>query len=64
LAFLATWAHCWLMFSRTPHPQVLFYQAAFQPLFPKPAALSGAVVTQVQDLALSFVQYRTVSLGP
>ncbi|KAK4830127.1 LOW QUALITY PROTEIN: hypothetical protein QYF61_008554 [Mycteria americana] len=27
------------------HPQVLFLQAAFQPLFPKPVALHGVVVT-------------------
>ncbi|KAK4831181.1 LOW QUALITY PROTEIN: hypothetical protein QYF61_015913 [Mycteria americana] len=29
------------------HPQVLFCQAAFQPLFPKPVALHGVVVAQV-----------------
>jgi len=29
------------------HPQVLFCSAAFQPLFPKPVALHGVVVTQV-----------------
>ncbi|KAK4828007.1 LOW QUALITY PROTEIN: hypothetical protein QYF61_022784 [Mycteria americana] len=28
-------------------PQVLFHQAAFQPLFPKPVALHGVVVMQV-----------------
>ncbi|KAK4823524.1 hypothetical protein QYF61_003033 [Mycteria americana] len=28
------------------HPQVLFYQAAFQPLFPKPVALHGVAVAQ------------------
>ncbi|KAK4826688.1 hypothetical protein QYF61_010697 [Mycteria americana] len=28
------------------HPQVLLFQAAFQPLFPKPVALHGVVVTQ------------------
>ncbi|GAB0179134.1 hypothetical protein GRJ2_000378700 [Grus japonensis] len=38
------------------HPQVLFGQAAFQPLFPKSVALSGVVVTQVQDPVLSLVK--------
>ncbi|KAK4810700.1 hypothetical protein QYF61_007674 [Mycteria americana] len=46
------------------HPQVLFCQAAFQPLFPKPVALHGVVVTQVQDLALSLVEPHTIDLGP
>ncbi|GAB0208382.1 hypothetical protein GRJ2_003303900 [Grus japonensis] len=46
------------------HSQVLFHQAAFQALFPKPVALHGVVVTQVQDLALSLVEPHTVGLGP
>ncbi|KAK4809169.1 hypothetical protein QYF61_006427 [Mycteria americana] len=46
------------------HPQVLLHQAAFQPLFPKPAALHGVVVTQVQDPALSRVEPHTIGLGP
>ncbi|KAK4819103.1 hypothetical protein QYF61_025362 [Mycteria americana] len=46
------------------HPQVLFRQAAFQPLFPKPVALHGVVVTQVQDLALGLVERHTTGLGP
>ncbi|KAK4832221.1 LOW QUALITY PROTEIN: hypothetical protein QYF61_021068 [Mycteria americana] len=46
------------------HPQVLFHWAAFQPLFPKPAALHGVVVTQVQDPALGLVEPHTVDLGP
>ncbi|CAM9632961.1 unnamed protein product, partial [Bubo scandiacus] len=46
------------------HPQVLFCQAALQPLFPKPVALHGVVVTQVQDLALSLVEPHTIGLGP
>ncbi|KAK4809957.1 hypothetical protein QYF61_002914 [Mycteria americana] len=45
------------------HPQVLFYQAALQPLFPKPVALHGVIVTQVQDLALSLVEYHTIGVG-
>ena len=46
------------------HPQVLFHQAAFQPLFPKPVELHGVVVTQAQDLALSLVEPPTVGLSP
>ncbi|KAK4806197.1 hypothetical protein QYF61_001120 [Mycteria americana] len=46
------------------HPQVLLCQAAFQPLFPKPVALHGAAVAQVQDLALGLVEPHTIDLGP
>ncbi|KAK4817635.1 hypothetical protein QYF61_021781 [Mycteria americana] len=46
------------------HSQILFHQAAFQPLFPKPVALHGVVVTQVQDLALGFVEPHTIDLSP
>ncbi|KAK4819760.1 hypothetical protein QYF61_010895 [Mycteria americana] len=46
------------------HPQVLFHQAAFQPLFPKPVALHGVAVAQVQDPALSLVEPPTIGLGP
>ncbi|KAK4810949.1 hypothetical protein QYF61_013357 [Mycteria americana] len=46
------------------HPQVLFCRAAFQPLFPKPVALHGVVVAQVQDPALSLVKPHTIDLGP
>ncbi|KAK4831969.1 hypothetical protein QYF61_020352 [Mycteria americana] len=46
------------------HPQVLLCLAAFQPLFPKPAALHGVAVAQVQDLALGLVKPHTVGLGP
>ncbi|KAK4832371.1 hypothetical protein QYF61_022226 [Mycteria americana] len=46
------------------HPQVLFCEAAFQPLFPKPVALHGLAVTQVQDLALGLVEPHTIGLGP
>ncbi|KAK4827479.1 hypothetical protein QYF61_018779 [Mycteria americana] len=45
-------------------PQVLLCQAAFQPLFPKPVALHGVAVAQVQDLALSLVESHTIDLGP
>ncbi|KAK4824710.1 LOW QUALITY PROTEIN: hypothetical protein QYF61_017936 [Mycteria americana] len=46
------------------HPQVLFCLAAFQPLFPKPVALHGVTVAQVQDLALGLVKPHTIDLGP
>ncbi|KAK4810920.1 hypothetical protein QYF61_013328 [Mycteria americana] len=45
------------------HPQVLLCQAAFQPLFPKPVALHGVAVAQVQDLALGLVEPHTIGLG-
>ncbi|KAK4826855.1 hypothetical protein QYF61_011723 [Mycteria americana] len=40
------------------------FEAAFQPLFPKPVALHGVVVTQVQDPALGLVEPHTIDLGP
>ncbi|KAK4827284.1 hypothetical protein QYF61_016430 [Mycteria americana] len=46
------------------HPQVLFRWAAFQPLFPKPVALHGVAVAQVQDPALGLVEPHTIDLGP
>ncbi|KAK4831485.1 hypothetical protein QYF61_017986 [Mycteria americana] len=46
------------------HAQILFHQAAFQPLFPKPAALHGVAVTQVHDPALGLVKPHTIGLGP
>jgi len=36
------------------HPKVLFCQAAFQPLLPKPVALRGVVMTQMQMIHLSY----------
>jgi len=46
------------------HPQVLFCLAAIQPLLPKPVALHGVAVTQVQDPALGLVEPHTTDLGP
>ncbi|KAK4820374.1 hypothetical protein QYF61_025450 [Mycteria americana] len=46
------------------HPQVLFRQAAFQPLLPKPVALHGVAVAQVQDLALGLVKPHTIGPSP
>ncbi|KAK4818104.1 hypothetical protein QYF61_005907 [Mycteria americana] len=44
--------------------QVLFHRAAFQPLFPKPVALHGVAVTQVQDPALGLVEPHTIHPSP
>ncbi|KAK4825281.1 hypothetical protein QYF61_026082, partial [Mycteria americana] len=46
------------------HAQVLLCLAAFQPLFPKPVALRGVAVAQVQDLAVGLVKPHTIDLGP
>ncbi|KAK4812776.1 hypothetical protein QYF61_020396 [Mycteria americana] len=46
------------------HSRVLLCLAAFQPLFPKPVALHGVAVAQVQDPALSLVEPHTTGLGP
>lgn len=44
-------------------PQIVFYQAAFQPLFPKPVVLLG-VVTKLQDPTLGFVKHHSAELSP
>ncbi|KAK4807064.1 hypothetical protein QYF61_018405 [Mycteria americana] len=46
------------------YPQVLLCQAAFQPLFPKPIALHGVAVAQVQDPALGLVKPHTIHPSP
>ena len=46
------------------HSKVLFHQAAFKPLYPKPVALYGVDVTQVQNLSLGLVEPHTVGLDP
>ncbi|KAK4813638.1 hypothetical protein QYF61_014398 [Mycteria americana] len=46
------------------HPQVLLCLAAFQPLFPKPVALHGVAVAQVQDPALGLVEPHTIGPSP
>ncbi|PKU38373.1 integral membrane protein dgcr2 idd [Limosa lapponica baueri] len=45
-------------------PQVLFCQAALQPLFPKPVPLHEVVVTQMQELALGLAEPHTIGLRP
>ncbi|KAK4815578.1 hypothetical protein QYF61_004095, partial [Mycteria americana] len=44
--------------------QVLPCWAALQPVFPKPVALHGVAVAQLQDLALGLVEPHTIDLGP
>jgi len=46
------------------HPKIFFHRAAFQPLLPKPVALHGVVVIEVQDPALGLVEPHTIGLGP
>ncbi|KAK4819252.1 hypothetical protein QYF61_000463 [Mycteria americana] len=46
------------------HTQVLLCWAAFQPLFPKPVALHGVAVAQVQDPALGRVEPHTIGPSP
>lgn len=66
LAFLATWAHCWLVFSplSTNTPRFLFCWTDFLSLFPKPTLLHGVVVTEVQHTALSLVECHVIGWGP
>ena len=44
-------------------PQVFFFGAAFQLLFPKPVVLHGTVTTQVQDPALNLAESHTIGGG-
>jgi len=46
------------------HPKVLFCWADFQPLFSKPVALHGVVVTELKDLAFGLVEPHTIGFGP
>ena len=59
LAFSASLAYWRLMLNHlsTCTLSVLPQQAAFQPLWPKPVALWGAVVTQVQNWHFSCVAF-------
>ncbi|KAF1466761.1 Conserved oligomeric Golgi complex subunit 5, partial [Megadyptes antipodes antipodes] len=45
------------------HPQVLFCQAAFQPLFPQPVALHGVVVAKVQTRPLALLNLIQLALA-
>ncbi|TRZ25691.1 hypothetical protein HGM15179_001410 [Zosterops borbonicus] len=64
LAFLATWAHCWLMFSYChQNPQVPFLLDTVQPHCPQPAMLQG-VVAKMQDSTLGLIKLHLVRLCP
>ncbi|KAJ7410925.1 integral membrane protein dgcr2 idd [Pitangus sulphuratus] len=64
-AFLATWAHCWLCSAAVrQHPQILFCQAAFQPLCQNLVTLHGIFVTRGQDLSLCLIEPHPSGLYP
>ncbi|TRZ25703.1 hypothetical protein HGM15179_001422 [Zosterops borbonicus] len=63
LALLASWAHCWLMFSFChQHPQVLFHLGTVQPHCPQPAMLQGVVAAKMQDSTLGLIKLHFVGL--
>ncbi|RMC12516.1 hypothetical protein DUI87_10036 [Hirundo rustica rustica] len=65
LALLATWAHCWLMFSCWhQHPQVPFLLGTVQPHHHQPITLQGVIVAKVQDSALGLTKLQLVRLCP
>ncbi|RMC10298.1 hypothetical protein DUI87_13100 [Hirundo rustica rustica] len=65
LALLATWAHCWLMFSCChQYPQVPFCLGTVQPHRPQPITLQGVIAAKVQDLALGLIKLHLVRLCP
>ncbi|RMC15738.1 hypothetical protein DUI87_07942 [Hirundo rustica rustica] len=65
LALLATWAHCWLMFSCWhQHPQVPFLLGTAQPHLPQPVTLQGVIVAKVQDSALGLIKPHPIGLCP
>ena len=54
---LAVRAHCWLVSScHHQHPQILFGRAVLYPFIPQFVPIVGVNMTQVQDLALGFVE--------
>jgi len=65
-AFLATWAHCWLVFSRlsTNTPRSFSARQLSSHSSPSLLALHGVVVTKMQDPALGLVEPHTAGLGP
>ncbi|RMC22463.1 hypothetical protein DUI87_00777 [Hirundo rustica rustica] len=65
LALLATWAHCWLMFSCChQYPQVPFLLGTVQPHRPQPITLQGVIVAKVQDSALGLIKPHPIGLCP
>ncbi|RMC15281.1 hypothetical protein DUI87_07470 [Hirundo rustica rustica] len=65
LGHLATWAHCWLMFSCWhQYPQVPFLLGTVQPHRPQPITLQGVIVAKVQELALGLIKLHLIGLCP
>ncbi|TRZ26518.1 hypothetical protein HGM15179_000675 [Zosterops borbonicus] len=65
LTFLATWAHCWLMFSCCHQsPQVPFCLGTVQPHQPQPIMLQGVIVAKMQDSALGPIKPHLIGLCP
>ncbi|RMC15940.1 hypothetical protein DUI87_08146 [Hirundo rustica rustica] len=65
LALLATWAHCWLMFSCCHQcPQVPFLLGTVQPHHHQPIMLQGVIVAKMQDSALGLIKLHLVRLCP
>ncbi|RMC17439.1 hypothetical protein DUI87_06021 [Hirundo rustica rustica] len=62
LAFLAIWAHCWLMSSQ--YALVPFCLATVQPLCPQYVALHGVVVAKVQGQDLGLIEPHVTGLYP
>ncbi|RMC14734.1 hypothetical protein DUI87_06908 [Hirundo rustica rustica] len=65
LALLATWAHCWPMFSCChQYPQVPFLLGTVQPHHPQPITLQGVTAAKVQDSALGLTKLHLFRLCP
>ncbi|KAK4831331.1 LOW QUALITY PROTEIN: hypothetical protein QYF61_016820, partial [Mycteria americana] len=64
LAFLATWAHCQLVFTRLSTNTPRSFSARQLPSHSSPSLVAGVVVTQVQDPALGLVEPHTIDLSP
>jgi len=55
-------AHVHLSFDQ--HPQFCFFHTVFQPPCPRPVALPGVVVAEVQELALGLIELHPIGLSP
>ncbi|KAF4794649.1 hypothetical protein TURU_099501 [Turdus rufiventris] len=65
LAFLATRAQCWLMFSRLyQHPQVPFCLGTVQPHHSQSVMLQGVIVAKMQYSVLGFIKFHLLGLCP
>ena len=65
LAFSATWAHCWLTFSRlSANSPAAFTSRKLSRHCSKPVVLPGVAVAKMQDPALGLVELHPVGLSP